>query len=44
MIHWCEISKETKGHLVKQLTNHAFEQYISLGKPNILVNYYLMNI
>lgn len=36
MVQWSNISKETKRHFAKQLTTQALEEYIYLGKPNIL--------
>lgn len=36
MINWNNISIETKRHFAKQLTTQALEEYIYLGKPNII--------
>ena len=36
MINWNNINRETKKHLAKQLSTQALEEYIYLGKPNII--------
>jgi hypothetical protein len=36
MINWNEINKKTKKHLSNQLSTNALEEYIYLGKPNLV--------
>jgi hypothetical protein len=36
MINWNEINKETKRYFANQLSTIALEEYIYLGKPNIV--------
>ncbi len=36
MINWKHINNETKKHLAKHLSTQALEEYIYLGKPNII--------
>ena len=36
MINWKNINKETQKHLSKQLSTVALEEYIYLGKPNLV--------
>lgn len=43
MINWNEINKKTKKHLSNQLSTNALEEYLYLGKPNLvdkLINAY----
>ncbi len=36
MINWNEINKKTKKHLSNQLSTNALEEFIYLGKPNLV--------
>lgn len=36
MINWKHINIETKKHLARQFSTQALEEYIYLGKPNII--------
>ena len=36
MINWKNINKETQKHLSKQLSTDSLEEYIYLGKPNLV--------
>jgi hypothetical protein len=36
MINWTEINQETKKYFVNQFSTNALEEYIYLGKPNLV--------